>query len=143
MDSRYRSQSVRRSFLLCLTLSTALVVGACQRQSQALKDPAPDVMAELTVIPDPPRVGQSALHLSLTDESGAPIEGAAVSVRGDMGHAGMVPVFGDGKEIEPGLYQVPFEWTMAGDWIVELSVQLADERELVRTFDLRVPSEDS
>lgn len=81
------------------------------------------------------------MEITLTDGGGQPVEGAAVSVRGDMSHAGMVPVFGEAEEVEPGRYLVPFEWTMGGEWIVTASIELADGRQTERIFNLSVASE--
>jgi hypothetical protein len=55
-----------------------------------------------------------------------------------MSHAGMTPVIVERANGEAGTYAVPFEWTMAGDWIVTISATLPDGRSLVRTLPVRV-----
>lgn len=124
-----------------MLLASALLGLACQRQSQqpAVLE-APELEAEIRVDPVPARVGPAELRVMLS-EDGQPVEGATISVRGDMSHAGMTPVFGEAVEIGGGLYRIPFEWTMGGDWIVNLSIELADGREIERTFELAVASE--
>ena len=42
-----------------------------------------------------------------------------------MNHAGMVPVIATADQAVDGVFTLPFEWTMAGDWSVEASLALA------------------
>ena len=89
------------------------------------------------VSPHPPRVGQVTIKLSLTDDSGTPVTGAQIRLEGNMSHAGMVPVFADAKETEPGRYQSNMELSMAGDWFVLVHVTLKDNRKLDRQFEIK------
>ena len=54
-----------------------------------------------------------------------------------MSHAGMVPVFADARETEPGHYQSRMELSMAGDWFILVHVTLKDGRQLVQQFDIK------
>jgi len=47
-----------------------------------------------------------------------------------MSHAGMAPVIADGTERRPGEYLIPFTFTMAGDWVLLVSIV---ERDGTRT----------
>ena len=78
------------------------------------------------------------MSVRLSDASGAPVEGASVSLKGDMSHAGMTPVLADAAETAGGVYQAQWVWTMSGDWFVTVTVALPDGRTLVRRFDLTV-----
>lgn len=98
--------------LLCL-----FVVG-CRSSSSV------DVTVAPEVTPQPPRVGQATITLRVTDASGNAITGARVKLEGNMSHAGMVPVFADAAEVEPGRYRANMELTMAGDWIVLVHITL-------------------
>jgi hypothetical protein len=60
--------------------------------------------------------------LRITDLSGTAVTGAQLTVEGNMSHAGMVPVFVDASEIEPGRYQAIMKLSMAGDWHVTVHV---------------------
>jgi hypothetical protein len=84
------------------------------------------------------QVGETTLTVILTDAQGAPVEGATVRIRGDMNHAGMVPVNAETGESSGGEYTVPFEWTMGGDWIVTVEATLADGTVVTRTFDTTI-----
>ena len=43
-----------------------------------------------------------------------------------MSHAGMVSVFAEAREVEPGRYRGNLEFTMAGDWLLSVYVTLPD-----------------
>ncbi|MGB1288922.1 MAG: FixH family protein, partial [Aggregatilineales bacterium] len=67
------------------------------------------------------------------------INDATVAVRGDMSHAGMIPVMVEASEGTEGEYEIPFEWTMGGDWAVEITATLPDGRSTQRTFEYSLP----
>jgi hypothetical protein len=54
----------------------------------------------------------------------------------------MMPVLRDAVEREPGMYTVPFEWTMAGDWIVTIDGTLSDGEVFTHTFETTVLAEE-
>lgn len=91
----------------------------------------------------PPSQGAGQLTFRVTDENEAPIDTAALRVRGDMNHAGMVPIQASVEGGENGLYQVPIEWTMLGDWVLTVEAQLSDGRASARTFDIQVSGEEA
>jgi len=91
---------------------------------------------ELRLEPSPPRAGETAIVLTLTDASGAPLEGAHVRVEGNMNHAGMVPEFAEASETVPGRYEGRLDFTMAGDWFLIVTVRTADGREIERVLDV-------
>ena len=62
--------------------------------------------------------------ITLTDNDGNPVNDATLSIEGNMNHAGMVPVLRDADDGAEGVYEVPFEWTMGGDWFVVVNVTL-------------------
>jgi len=82
-------------------------------------------------------VGQVTIELKLTDAAGTPVTGALLKLEGNMSHAGMVPVFGEAKETEPGRYRSSLVLSMAGDWHVLVTVTLADGRKFERQFEIK------
>ena len=54
-----------------------------------------------------------------------------------MSHAGMRPVFSEARELEPGRYEAPIEFTMGGDWIILVRVTLPDGRKFQRQLDVK------
>ena len=129
------SAPVRRLLLLVLA---ALSIAGCRGGE------APDgtvLTMTLAMSPTPPGVGPARLIITLHDSTGAPVDGATVSVEGNMSHAGMVPVFGSALEGEPGTYTISdFTFTMAGDWILTLEAALPDGRRTQIRKDTKVYS---
>lgn len=98
-----------------------------------------DIDIELAVEPDPPTAGETMLLISITDANGKPIHDAIVSVHGDMDHEGMISVDGESSSEENGMYSVPFEWTMGGGWILDVTVTLPDDTGIAtERFELNV-----
>jgi len=129
----------RLSFPIIVLLLVAGLLGGCARQSQqADQNNADDIDMTLVVAPDPPAVGQSNLLVTLRDDAGEPIDGASLEIKGDMSHAGMKPVLASISGGERGVYAVPFEWTMGGDWFVTVTATLPDGRVVTRRCDLSV-----
>jgi hypothetical protein len=121
-------------------LGLIILTPACSRQS-SLDDQAGEIAVDISFDPNPPVVGAGVIFLQVQDERSQPIEDLNIDVKGDMTHAGMTPVFGDSVHEGDGLYIVPFEWTMAGDWIIQVNAELPDGILLDRSFDVRVASE--
>lgn len=125
-----------RLFLLVLAV---LVLVGCRQQTPT---PTPETTLQIEMQPDPtpPAVGAGALVITILDASGQPVNDASVSARGDMNHAGMAPILADVDGGDNGVYRVPFEWTMGGDWFVDVTVTLPDGTAITRRFDLTVQS---
>lgn len=140
-DSAVISRPFPARHILWLALAVAVMVSlaGCQRASQqTLADQAPEIAAALAFDAEPPIVGPATVTLTLRDANDAPVEGATVSLKGDMSHSGMQPVLADAVGGAGGIYQAPWVWTMAGDWIVTITAALPDGRTLVRRVDLAV-----
>jgi hypothetical protein len=83
----------------------------------------------------------SYLTVDVTDAAGEPVTDAAVSLEGNMNHAGMVPVLTEAVLDEAdgatdGRYQVPFSFTMMGDWIVTVKVERSDGTTATQNIDV-------
>jgi hypothetical protein len=123
---------LKRNSLVALCVWLALVQGCEPRVT-----PSSDLTIEHEVSPQPPRVGQVTITFKLTGASGQPVTGAVVKLEGNMSHAGMVPVFGEAKEIEAGRYRSTLELSMAGDWFVLVTGTLADKGEFERQVEIK------
>ncbi len=118
------------AFLIMLTLA------ACGSRISQQEDSA-DVTVRLTA--ESTQIGQTTLRITVKDDKGEPVDDATLNVKGEMTHAGMPPVLAEEiRDSEDGIYAVPFEWTMSGDWIVTVDVTLKDGRTASRQFDLSV-----
>lgn len=148
MDNRYNhampmlrisAPRGRLLFIVILLLSLA----ACRESAGGVPIDSSDGAVDISLALEPTAntqlvMGPFAWDIVLADDAGAPITGAAIAVRGDMNHAGMVPVEATAVEIGDGLYRADFEWTMAGDWIVTVTAALPDGRIKTQSFDFSV-----
>lgn len=126
-----------------LGLLVLLLAAGCRESAQP-PTPTPanttNVTFELVSMePQTPAVGTAALNF-LVLESGSPLANAQVAVRGDMNHAGMVPVDGSATTGVDGIASVPFEWTMGGDWILAVTVTTADGITVIGQVNAQVAS---
>jgi hypothetical protein len=128
--------------LVLLALAAIVMLGSgCTRESRNAS--ASNIRISLTAIPYPPAVGDSQLVIQIADLAGQPVRDASLSIKGDMTHAGMVPVLAEVKGgDEAGVYHVPFEWNMAGDWVVTVEATLSNGTSAKERFDFSVLSED-
>jgi hypothetical protein len=92
----------------------------------------------LAMEPSPAAVGPGVLAVTLKDDAGKAVNGARLEVEANMSHAGMVPVLAGTAESQAGLYRVPLQWTMAGDWVVDLKFTLPDGRQVARRYPVGV-----
>ena len=109
-----------------------LLVGGCQPAGSSTVD----AETNLEFTPRPPRVGTAEIVLTLTDPAGQPLEAESLEVEGNMNHAGMKPVFSTLRPTAPGRYEGTLEFTMAGDWFVLVTGQLADGRRINEKVDV-------
>lgn len=116
-----------------LALWLAAFAAGCQPPAQSTSE----IQLDWSVKPDPPRVGPATVSLSLADEkTGRAVEGAEVRLEGNMSHPGMKPVFGDAREVAPGKYEAPLEFTMGGDWFILVDATLRDGRTVQKQVDV-------
>ena len=123
------TQNTRRWLGLLLLI---FILTGCRRSGQDLSD----VGASLVVNPNPPQIGEALVTLTLSDSAGQPITGAKVELEGNMSHAGMAPTLAQPTEVNPGRYEAPLEFNMAGDWFILVRATLPDGRKLERQVDV-------
>jgi hypothetical protein len=111
-------------------LAASLLCSAC---GPAADTNQPDVA--WTLSPATAVVGPAILTIRINERSG-PVTGATVKLEGHMSHAGMAPVLAAATEPASGVYEVPFTFTMAGDWVLLISGALPDGRRVERRIDV-------
>jgi hypothetical protein len=121
-----------QKFLVLALTATAFLTG-CSR----LPDSTSAVTIEHEISPAPARIGPAVVTFRLADPSAKAITGAHIAVEAEMSHAGMAPVFGEAREIEPGRYQAHLTFAMAGDWVILLHVTLPGGQKSERQIDVR------
>ena len=123
---------------IVLLIIVGLLAAGCR---QATPTPNPSIQSAqitLTIAPDPPTVGDSALTITVTRQN-QPLAGVSVAVRGDMTHAGMRPTIVDAVTTDAqGKLVLPFKWSMSGDWIVSVTLTLADKSQIAQDFNVTV-----
>ncbi len=125
---------VSTHFRLAALAMLLLMCVACRQVQQPA---ASDIVLEMAA--SELQVGATILTLRVHDKQGNPLtELGTVSLRGDMEHAGMTPVLAQAESTVAGFFAVPFEWTMAGSWIVEASLPLATDEVLQKQFHFEV-----
>ncbi len=87
--------------------------------------------------PNPPHIGSNIFVVKLNDKNGAALNGATVTLEGDMSHPGMSPAIGELKEVSAGTYRGELNLAMRGDWILEFHIALTDGRKVEREVELR------
>lgn|GEM_PF-786152 len=117
---------------LGLMLCANLFLSGCHQTSGN----QPDILFEYKIAPDPPQTGLATVTLKLADSAGKPINGARISLEGNMTHAGMRPVFSEARELESGRYEAALELTMRGDWIILVHLNLPDGRKIQKQIAL-------
>ena len=114
---------------------SALFLFGCRQSNQAQSD---DFQVTLLAPVFPPAMGQGTVKVKVTNADGNPVNGLNVDFKGDMTHAGMVPVLATTSAGKDGVYEVPFEWTMAGDWVLTVNAQTEDHALIQERFNLFV-----
>ncbi len=105
----------------------ALLVAGCRNSANQADNPA--VRISIRTDPILPYVGDATVLVRLSrPPDNTPINDAQkIELKGDMTHAGMVPVFGEttASGID-GYYEIPLNFTMAGDWVISVTATLAN-----------------
>ena len=115
------------------TMALVPLLAACRGQTAAPSG----LQLELEVVPQPPAVGPAEVVVTIRGAGGSLISGASVDVEGNMSHAGMVPVRARAEAQGDGRYATRgFQFTMAGDWTLDVTAALPDGRKVERTFNL-------
>lgn len=129
MQHKLGLRSTGAVLLLLLVLGSGL---GCQSST----DTEPDIQLSWDIDPDPPRVGVSTIEVELQDSTRQPVEGARVTLEGNMSHPGMQPVIAQATELKPGTYSAEMDITMAGDWFILVTSELKDSTEVEHQINL-------
>ena len=113
----------------CVTLFVA-----CQRKQPV----ADDLTVEMTMTPGPPVVGvDTRAELTLRDGARHPVRGAKLNIEGHMSHPGMAPVIATVAEGADGVYHARLRFSMGGDWVLFVTGQLPDGRQIKHRVDVK------
>ena len=126
-------QALWQPVLLLLTFTLLVACGSST-------PPTSEAAVQITLLP-----GQAGdgLQVQLHNTAHAPLTDATVTLEGNMNHAGMAPVLAapvkDGDDgASDGVYSIPFQFSMLGDWIVTVTVDLADGTQTTQDINVTV-----
>jgi len=86
---------------------------------------AGDLTVGLAIAPDPPRMGENRLDVTLADAAGKPVESATLGFVWDMPAMGAMPEMkGNGavRAAGSGRWAISYPLSMGGDWFLTLSI---------------------
>ena len=96
-----------------------------------------EMSVTLQVDPFPPRsMREATFTITVTDPSGAPLQGATITCDMTMPAMPMPVNRPDAVEDDPGVYVAKVLFTMAGDWEAAVHVALPDGRAETFTFNM-------
>jgi hypothetical protein len=120
--------------LLITALVACALVAGCAR---------PDLVtdridATWVLEPGSPRTaGDTVARVTLRERNREPVRGARLRLEAQMSHPGMAPVVADFAERRGGVYEARVRLSMAGDWILVATGELADGTRFSRAHDVR------
>ena len=133
---RYRARRLKHSWRPALLLAAVSLSQAGCRGGDHTAGTDPHIDLTWALRPATAIVGPATLTVSLRAPSGNPISGARVRIEGYMTHAGMAPLLASAVERAPGIYEAEFAFTMQGDWVLLVSVNLPDGARVERRIDV-------
>lgn len=133
----YFVRANRTAWLVLLALLLTLVfLTACGSSTPA----TPEAAVQITLLPG---ATADSLQVQLHNPDHTPLTDATVTLEGNMNHAGMAPIMGkpvhdsdDGAS--DGVYLIPFQFSMLGDWIITVQVDLADGTQATKDVNVTV-----
>lgn len=137
-EMRRIGRAARRARAGNLTrLLLGLCLGATLAGCRVAAEAQTGILVAHEITPQPPAVGPATVVFKVTDEAGRALTGAKTKVEGNMSHAGMAPVFAEAGEVAPGRYEARLEFTMGGDWLLLVDLDLPDGRRLQRQVEVK------
>jgi hypothetical protein len=109
------------------------VCGACGNKPSARDG---EFNMTWTLNPAPAVVGPATLLVHFTHKTNGQVTGASVRLEGFMSHAGMAPVLATATERTPGAYEIPFTFTMQGDWVLLVRGELPGGHRVEQRIDV-------
>ena len=132
-SARLRSSRRRAGAAVPVALLTLASLAAGCRPAPSS---AEDLQVKWQVTPSPPAVGPATVTLDLRDAADRAVTGASLRLEGHMTHPGMAPVVADLRENAAGEYEAAITFSMAGDWVLVLTGELADGRRVHREMSI-------
>ena len=128
-----RVASRRRAVGLSLALLACSLTLACGGPPE----PGSDLSIAWSIEPAPPAASApGVVRVTVRDARQQVVRGARLQLEGQMSHPGMAPVLATLTEQPDGTYQAPFQFTMAGDWVLVLTGEVAGVGRITRQLEV-------
>jgi hypothetical protein len=114
---------MKKLYLPVLFLTLALALAACGGSAAPAAQAAPQATVKMETNPNPAMVGDIQMVFTITDQSGAPIDGAKIDVSAEhplmsgMGMKGVATEQGGGK------YAIKANFSDKGSWKITIYVR--------------------
>jgi len=124
---------------VALVCSLFTLLAACGSRS----DPTSNGDLQITLLPPSVGVGHDSVRIQLYNREQSPITDATLTLEGNMNHAGMAPIMADpvsdGDDgATDGIYQASLSFSMLGDWIITVLVELADGSQTTQDINVTI-----
>lgn len=136
-----RGLQIHNVWLTLLVVLLPTVLAGCRQSVKTAQDAMYQIVLEETLFA--PAVGPAELRFVVTDGAQQRVDGLTLTVKGDMTHPGMVPVVREVSQSENGVYVVPWEWTMMGEWVVTVTAVDSTSSSTQTRFNLNVTGDDA
>lgn len=115
---------MRKFMLINLIVALSVLLAACgSAATPADTSTSGQVNIKLETNPAPAVTGDIELMFTITDASGAPIEGAKVDVAAEHPSMAGMGMSGQATEQGGGKYSIKANFSDPGDWVLTISVQ--------------------
>jgi len=125
---------MKKLYLSILFVALALALAACGGNAAPAAPAAPQTtIIKMETNPNPAKVGDVELNFLITDQSGAPLEGATVAVTADHPTMSGMSMSGAATEQGGGKYAIRANFSDSGAWKITVEVSkgdLSDKQEL-------------
>ncbi|MGE5603448.1 MAG: FixH family protein [Nitrososphaerales archaeon] len=132
-------RSPRRALYVVALLALCLMaVAGCGRSQSAVTQTQDAYQVSFATDPAPANQGAGAVIVTIKDQQGQGIDGARVAIEANMNHAGMKPENAEATTGSGGEYRLPLNWTMGGEWYVDVTITLQNGEVVRRRFPVGV-----
>ena len=133
---RAQRRVLTAAVIIACSLAVACAAPGCDVYRDRERESS-EVSVSWTLDPSPPLAGTSlVVRLTLRDREQKPITGARLRLEGLMSHPGMAPVTADLTERGNGDYEAPLQFTMAGDWVLVVTGELAGGGQIKKQIEI-------
>ena len=114
---------MKKFLLAALFLTLALVFVACSGSATQATQAAPQATVKMETNPNPAVVGDIQMVFMITDQSGAPIEGAKIDVSAEHPSMSGMGMKGLATEQSGGKYAIKANFSDSGNWKITVYVR--------------------